>query len=226
MTPFPTETVVRRWHGDETIVVAATGPSLTPDVAQAVAGYPVVAVSDAWRLIPEAAILYSCDAAWWRVHDGCRTFAGERWSCHGGNDRNDKAPIARDYGVRLVAGALGDTFSTDPTRIHFGNNSGFQAINLALLMGARRLVLVGFDMRVVDSKRHFFGDHPRPLSNAIDYRYFAPQFLAAARALAPDVTILNATPDSALKAWPIVPLGDALAPHRHHVAANADQVLA
>lgn len=210
MTPYPTETIAPRWAPDDVVVIAATGPSLDAEVARQVQGFPVVAVSDAWRLIPEAVVLYSCDAAWWRVHEGAPAFRGERWSCHGGNLQNDKAETARRYGVRLVAGAPGDTFSTDPRLIHFGNNSGFQAINLAILMGARRLVLVGFDMRLVEGKRHFFGDHPQGLVNRVDYRNFAPHFQVAARAMPPGVVIINATPGSALKCFPMLPLAEAL----------------
>jgi hypothetical protein len=210
ITPAQTETIARRWHDDEIVVVAATGPSLTPEVARLVRDRPVVAVSDAWRMIPSAAVLYSCDAPWWRHHDGARAFAGERWSSHGGNAQNDKAAVAEAYSVRLVAGRPGDTFSRDPAVIHFGNNSGFQALNVAILMGARRIVLVGYDMRVVDRRRHFFGDHPKGLINSVDYRLFAPHFAAAARALEPDVAIINATPGSALTCWPMMPLAEAL----------------
>jgi hypothetical protein len=36
-------------------------------------------------------------------------------------------------------------------------------MGLAFLFGAARIVLVGYDMREVDGRRHFFGSHPRPL---------------------------------------------------------------
>ncbi len=209
MTSIPTETIAPRWDADEIVVVAATGPSLTPEVARQVRGRSIVAVSDAWRLLPDAAVLYSCDAAWWQHHKGASGFVGERWSSHGGLSTNDKAAAARTWGLRLIAGRPGDTFSRDPRVVHFGNNSGFQAINLAILMGARRIVLVGFDMRAA-GRRHFFGDHPAGLSNAVDYRQFVPQFTAAARALGPDVAIINATPGSALTCWPMMTLADAL----------------
>jgi hypothetical protein len=65
-------------------------------------------------------------------------------------------------------------------------------------------------MRVVDRRRHFFGDHPKGLINSVDYRLFAPHFAAAARALEPDVAIINATPGSALTCWPMMPLAEAL----------------
>jgi hypothetical protein len=40
--------------------------------------------------------------------------------------------------------------------IHYGGNSGFQAINLAVLMGARRIVLTGYDMKPgADGRKHW-----------------------------------------------------------------------
>jgi hypothetical protein len=208
--------VPQLWPG-ATVVVAATGPSLTPEVAAQCREHRAIAVNDAWRLLPWADVLYSADAPWWTVHKGVPDFAGARWSAHD-TVTNNKRDVAERYHLHLVAGKAGDTFSTDPGVIHYGGNSGFQAINLALLFGAARIVLVGFDMRVVETKRHFFGDHPKPLRNSIDYRYFVPTFTNAARHLPAGVEILNATPESALTCFRYVPLEQALA-CRESVAA-------
>jgi hypothetical protein len=202
--------VARRWEG-QTVVVAAPGPSLTAEVAERCRGFPVIAVQDAYRLIPWADVLYGCDAAWWNIHGGrgAGDFAGEKWSSHDGGT-NDKTLAAETYGLHLVAGAHGEGFSTDPAAIHYGSNSGFQAVNLAILWGAARIVLVGFDMRTVDGKRHFFGDHPPGLTNEADFASFIPPFVRAAAALPAGVSIVNATPDSALTCFPMGALDDAL----------------
>lgn len=199
------ETIERRWPG-ATVVVAAPGPSLTAAVAEQCRGYRTIAVQDAYKLLPWADVLFGCDASWWRVHKGCPCFAGEKWSSHGSPSHNDKRTVADEYGVHLVQGVGRDGFSTDPARVHYGSNSGFQAVNLAILFGARRIVLVGFDMRLVGGKRHFFGDHPRPLKNRNDYRAFVRAFEKAARTVPAGVEILNATPGSAMKCFPMVDL--------------------
>jgi hypothetical protein len=108
-----------------------------------------------------------------------------------------------------VAGAQGAGFSRRQDVIHYGHNSGFQALNLAILLGAARIVLVGFDMRIVDGRRHFHGDHPHPLINA-DPRRFVPHFERAAASLPVGVEILNATPGSALTCFPAADLDEAL----------------
>jgi hypothetical protein len=200
------------------VVVVATGPSLTAEVAARVrrARWPeetcrVVAVNDAFRLLPYADILYACDEKWWRIHiDAVRkTFHGERWTSHDPHGSNDKRNVPEDWGLKFVAGSHGGVFSTDPRRIAYGSNSGFQAINLALLKGATRVVLVGFDM---GGRGHFFGDHPEGLHNRDDYRAFLPEFRDAARHCR--VPIVNATPKSALDCFPRVDLEEELAHHR------------
>jgi hypothetical protein len=191
-------------------VVAAPGPSLTPNVAERCRGHHAIAVQDAWRLLPWADLLYGCESIWWQAHNGCRGFRGERWSSHD-TGSNYKLDTAHAFGLRLVRGLVAVGFSADPSAIHYGGNSGFQAINLALLFGAARIVLVGFDMRAVDGKRHFFGDHPPALhKSGGDYRRFIPDFERAAVTLPAGVEILNATPGSALTCFPKVPLDDAL----------------
>jgi hypothetical protein len=197
-----------RWSG-EIVVVAAPGPSLTPAVANACKGRRTIAVQDAYRLLPWADVLYGCDAVWWHHHKGCPDFSGEKWSTHD-DISNDKREVAAKYGVHLIAGKPADVFSLNPAVLHYGSNSGFQAVNLAILMGAARIVLVGFDMRVVCGKRHFFGDHPAPLNNSVDFSRFVEPFQRAVQSLPSDLEILNATPGSALQCFPMVSLEDAL----------------
>lgn len=155
-------------------------------------------------------MLYSCDAKWWDVHADCDGFAGEKWSSHGGVDSNGKIETAEKHGLNLVGGADAEGFSLDPSVIHFGSNSGFQAINLAILFGAKRILLVGFDMTAGNGKAHFFGDHPPGLIQNRNYERFIPAFNAAAKRLPRGVEIINCTPNSALRCFPMADLIDAL----------------
>lgn len=190
-------------------IVAATGPSLTPDVAEACRFCPVIAVNDAYRLLPWAAILYACDRKWWDAHRGCPGFTGEKWSSHS-TGTNEKIETAQRYGLRLIRGADVPGFSYDPSVIHYGSNSGFQAINLAILFGAKVIKLVGFDMQKKGGKVHFFGNHPAPLINRPDYGRFIRQFKHAAKSLPADIRIINCTPGSALKCFPFGALREAV----------------
>jgi len=191
-----------------TVYVAATGPSLTQGVADILRGQRVIAVNDAYRLLPFAEVLYACDARWWDVHKGGGGgFAGQKWSTHEKGVSNDKTACARKWGLRLAPGAAGDVLRTDGT-IAYGGNSGFQAVGLAIILGFTRIVLVGFDMRAVDGRRHFFGNHPRPLRNSDCYKRWVKGFDIASKALPSRVTIFNATPNSAIKSFQMVRLED------------------
>lgn len=208
------ERVEPRWKG-EVCIVAATGPSLTPELAEACRGDRIIAVSDAYRLLPFADVLYSCDARWWDHHQNCGGFAGEKWSSH--DDKGNRKEVQQQkFGLRLVRGAPGTTgtgkntqhrFSDDPEVIHYGGNSGFQAVNLAIHFGAARIVLVGFDMRMAKGKVHFFGSHPKGLPNTTNFASFAARFEQAARSLPSGIEIVNGTPGSALKCFSFVDLG-------------------
>ena len=178
-------------------VVAASGPSLKP--LPRLDGWRYIAVNDAYKLVPHADILYACDLAWWDCHKGVPEFAGERWSTHD-DGTNSKAKCR--WPLHLVRGEHKPGFSTDPEALHYGSNSGFQAVNLAILKGATKVVLVGFDMRLVEGKSHFFGDHPAELRNRTDYSPFVQPFRVAARDC--PVPIFNATPGSALDCFPFI----------------------
>lgn len=98
--------------------------------------------------------------------------------------------------------------------IHNGGNSGYQAINLAYLWGARRLVLLGFDCKKDKAgKRHWFGEHPSPLTLTQESTYadWRRNFTALAADLKKEgVEVINCSPDSALACWPRLPISQVL----------------
>ena len=214
---------------DRSCVVMASGPSLTPDVAHRVRmarwldGWKVIAVNDAYRMLPHADILYGCDWAWWKHHNGAPDFYGQRWTCHSESPDvvDDKSLVADVYPLKFVRAMNGQGFSAGSDCIHYGQpqgSSGFQAVNLALLLGAQRVVLVGFDGHAKNGK-HFFGDHPPHLNRGTDegYREFA-------KAYPPDERIVNATPGSSIGVYRFVDLEEILRDgnvHRNRPIAHA-----
>jgi hypothetical protein len=160
----------------------------------------VLVVNDAYRLIPSADVLYACDAKWWRLHEGARGFAGERWTQDVGADQ---AAAIAEFGLSCVASVAGDVPSLGGVRIAQGLNSGFQGVNFAAGRGGRRLILLGFDMGAApDGRRHFFGDHAGPLNENSPYDLFIKAFMKAAPLYAQaGVVIVNASRRTALKCF-------------------------
>jgi hypothetical protein len=118
----------------------------------------VICINDAYCLAPFADVLYACDKAWWDVHyQRVRDLPMLKWS-------QDKRVADAYAGVKYVRGEAREGFSTDSSYIHCGKHSGFQALNLAFLLGARRIALFGYDMNRVPrgTANHFFGRHPSP----------------------------------------------------------------
>ena len=170
--------------------------------------WPTIAVNDAYRLAPWADVLYACDGKWWDVHiDHVKAsgFSGQLWT-------QDEA-AARRHGLRRIVGHAGRGLNRAPGYINFGNSSGYQAINAAWHWGARRLVLLGFDCTPVGGKRHWFGDHPAGLNNPNQvFAKWQERFPELARDLrAEGVEVFNCSPVSALRCWPKVSVGEALA---------------
>lgn len=189
---------------DRVVVVAATGPSLSKqDLEHARShGAALVAVNDAYRLAPWSDVLYACDPEWWDHHAGAEQFAGERWTQDEG--------AARRWRLNYIEGRRRPGFCLTGEAVHYGDNSGYQAINLALYMGARRVVLLGFDMQATGGRRHYFGNHPGAMNKEHPYRIWLAAFDEAAR-LHPTLDIINATRDTALIAWPRMTIEEALA---------------
>lgn len=165
--PVTYATVPRLWPG-ATIVCAGSGPSLCArDLVQVrAAGARVVVVNDAYRLAPWADVLYAADAKWWKWHQ----------------DVPDEALPARKYTLQRTALAYRPSvevltwdgqagLTQNPQHVRLGGHSGYQAINVAVHLGAARIVLLGYDMQAaVDGRQHFHGDHPDGTHPKYPYR--------------------------------------------------------
>ena len=141
--------------------------------------------------------MYACDLTWWRVYfpEVSRTFRGEKWTV---------GAAARDaFDLHWVYGLDRPGLSRDPTFIHTGRNSGFQAIGLAALFGAARIILLGFDMQRTGGKSHWHGDHPRSLGQGDHYsRWAAAMNQLAKDAAAAGIEIINCSRKTALQCFP------------------------
>jgi hypothetical protein len=181
------------WRG-ETAVVIASGPSAKEANFEALGGYRVIAVNESWKLYPNADALYACDRAWWDLHRGCPDFTGLKIT--------EDTRAARTYGLQRVEidRAAHAMLVEKPGHIGNGGNSGFQAVNIAVQTGVKRIILIGFDYQ----GEHWHGDHPRPLNNPTSDKLatWAKRLDAVAPELARlGVEVLNASPASALTAF-------------------------
>lgn len=190
------------WSG-RTAVVIASGPSLTREQCN-FAGYyadpiaPCIAVNTAYKMAPFADVYYAGDFMLHKVHHA-RMKAEQYphtqlWTCD--PSAAERFRLHRWKGVNKEG--LGEQF------IHLNGNSGAQAINLAYLFGARRILLLGFTMREIDGKKHFHGDHEHPLvQKQLFGEWMHKMERVAADAKRLGVEIINCDPLSAMTCFPM-----------------------
>lgn len=200
-------TVPRRWPG-ATVVCVASGPSLTrEDVEYARPRASLVVVNDAVTLAPWAEVFYTSDQYWLPKHAGLPTFAGEKYAVLPG--RGKWNPFAKFPDVKALANTGADGLETDPGGLRTGRNSGYAAINLAVHLGAARIVLLGYDMGVgPKGEAHFLGDK----KSQPHYHLFRAAFKTLVAPLAAlGIEIVNSTRRTALTCFPQLPIEEALA---------------
>lgn len=194
--------VARRWEG-ATAVCIASGPSLTAEDVERVRAARergaclAIAVNREFATAPWADALYAADMRFWSTYEAQirSTFKGELWTM----DRI----AAKRYALRTVKRGRGEGYCEEPGTINTGGNSGFQALHLAAQWGARRVVLLGYDMQRTNGKEHHYGKHAGGLANGAGFKLWIPRFKPLLRDLqAMGVEVLNATRATALpEAW-------------------------
>lgn len=192
----------RAWPG-ETVVCLASGPSLTPaDVAYCRGRARTIVINTTILRAPWADAFYACDARVWGWHEATvRAFAGLKFALDG---------AAAQYGATILRNAGVWGLSANPDAVCNGRNSGYQAINLAYLLGASRILLLGYDLQPgPGGEGHWHGDHPNRAQPP--YGVCRAAFTTIARPLAEaGVAVINCTRRTALHCFPECPLEEML----------------
>lgn len=182
-----------------TIACIGSGPSLLrADVDYVHArGIAIIAVNDAYLYAPFALALMASDGAWW-IHRKPE-FAGLRFSLD--------PTAARAKGVIILKDTGTEGIEIDPAGLRTGRNSGAAAVNLAVHFGAKRIVLLGYDMSVDRKRTHFFGHHKFPLRDGSPYELFHESFKKQVGPLRHlGVDIVNCSRKTALSCFRRAPL--------------------
>lgn len=163
--------VLPAWRG-ETVALIAGGPSLTQDQIDQVreAKIKCIVVNDSYLRAPFADLLYFADSHWWtwqregKIKPGYtladwNNFKGQRCTIQnsGANVTDESVHMLRNRDFPIHGVGL----SKDPRVLVTGRNSGFQAFNLAILSGVKRILLLGYDAKKAeDGKTHWHAGHP------------------------------------------------------------------
>lgn len=191
-------------------VILASGPSLCEEDVQAVKDvwprFNVMTVNSTYRIYPGADIHYSSDHDWWAEHlpEMRKSCIGEFWTGY------PFGRVADDVHV-MPYDKKGRGISTKPGVINWGGNSGYCALGLAYQMGAKKIILLGFDMCDPHGKEHWHGSHSAAIKKPFNFPMWVPRFGEAAKDFERlGVEVINCSRVTALRCFERKPLSEAL----------------
>lgn len=199
---------------DGTVVVLGGGPSLRDVDLSLLAPYTVIGTNNAYSL-PNVPYNFFMDIGWWkRNKDEAAGYTGVMIT-----DAPDPEGVITEPWVKRLHRY--NDYGMNISRrdgLPWNRNSGAGAINLAAIMGASRILLLGFDMQPVagapNKGNNWHDKHkapPDPRQYEKFMRYFDTMKLDLERInTVRKLEIINCTPGSALKCFPIMRLEEAL----------------
>lgn len=147
------------WSSDICVVIAS-GESATASPIESLKGKArTLVINNCFELAPWGDVLYAADGKWWDAYPKAREFAGLKVT--------QDAAAAKRYGLYRVhifseVNPASHRIAIEaPGVLGHGGNSGFQGLNLAVQFGARRILLIGFDLK----GSHWHANHPEPMLN-------------------------------------------------------------
>jgi len=194
-------------------VVIGTGPSLTAEQIAIAKRFKTFGVNKAFEFDPD--VLVGCNYQFWDLYwPDVKDLRCHKWTTR--PQLQGKYP-----GLNYIEERWEDGLSTDPSYICAHHGSGPQAVNIALHYGCKTILLIGWDMRFpgkVDRRnytapRHYFGEDPL---TEIHWPMTGPQgelegLIREMETIHPEdygIEIINCTPDSAMRCFPMGNLED------------------
>lgn len=152
--------------------------------------------------------MFGCDGPWWSNNRGLPDYRGVKLA----HDSGICATYPDVHKVEVREGCDELLFG-EPGVIGWGGNSGFMALNLAAQFGARRILLIGFDMHAA-SGVHWYGKNTgRDMRNPEDRNFI--HWRKAMNDQAPvlrryGIEVVNGSAGSAVAAFPKMSVEDTL----------------
>jgi hypothetical protein len=139
------------WSGQDVAIIASGPSAKSAGVALLNGRMRVIAIKKNIEIAPFADVVYGCDGPWWRSVRGLPDFKGLKLAYDEG--------VCSEFGLQRVE--IPDKKSNDLLlgevgKVGAAGNSGFQALNLAVQFGAKRILLVGFEASI-RSGDHWYG---------------------------------------------------------------------
>ena len=185
------------------VFLVGGGSSLKGFDFERLRGRIVVAINDALLYLPWATALFSIDPQWVENRmEQIRKFPGEKYLAVEPVDGLEAAYLIRQRGKEL---------SETWPEVRISGNSGYGALNLAVLKGAKRIVLLGYDF--YDSAQHWHAGYLWNQNNPMPtlYSRWAKDFNSTVPQLKQlGVEVINTSMLSLITAFPKVSIDEVL----------------
>lgn len=219
------KTIIPRKFEGETVVIVATGPSISKEqifqvkLSKSIRGTKVITVNNAYQIAKFTDIQIACNDNWWEYYlkndPLLKKLNADCWTRY--------KHIAQEHGIDYIDSIVKDGLSTDQSMIHINKGSGPMAINFATLYGFKKIILIGHDMKfakdysgrekkVGSTPRHYFGEYPKSMQhfpqsqNSVNKNGVIIGLIDAYEKMVNDlinmnVDVVNCTPNSALNCF-------------------------
>ena len=141
-----------------TAVIVGGGPSITQDQIDLIqeayekGNIHVIAINNAYQIAPWADVLYACDVIWWKwYYKDTLDFQGLRIT------RSLSAKQKYPDLIWIEGETHDQGLSKRQDSIVNGRIGGYQAINLAVNFGAKKILLIGYDMEIIRTSNGLYG---------------------------------------------------------------------
>ncbi len=205
------DSLPRPYEG-QTVFVVGGGPSINHTPLQLIKHRAVVGCNDAFRLGEWVDWLVFADRRWWMWNSD----EVAQWKNRERvvslvpqllDERIEKWPWLKI--LRRDEGRFG--LSVEQDTCCWNRGCGGAAINVAYLLGAAQIVLLGFDMRMVQESHNWHGHHQKQERPQIYQNSMIPFLKPMSDAMkVTGLQIVNATPRSAMDLFPVMTLEEVL----------------
>lgn len=194
--PRPAYIPPRKFEGADVYIIGG-GPSLAGFDWERLRGKNTIGCNAAFLLGPELCdvCIFGDTKFFNRFRSRLRAFPNPKVGCH--------------PALRVFAGEI-QWMPRSPNGLHkdslgWGTNTGCSAINLALIMGAKRVLLLGFDASGTFHQQNWHDEYCKNGFTTEKYLEFIGGHRAIAQALPivfPGCEIVNLNPESAIECYP------------------------
>jgi hypothetical protein len=195
-----------------TVYVIAGGPTVKNQNLELLKGKHVVCLNNAYSIYPDALALYWADETWAAKHIDGLSSHPTKFRFH------SKFHVSNKYlenekhlgiGNSLILKRTGDRGIDPEINNVRGNNSGAHILNLLYNCKVKKIVLLGYDMKIIDSRSHWHQGHSLSIKPEVYANLFIPSIQSMAEFFKrAGISVINTSTNSDLKCFPRMKLED------------------